>query len=69
MENRMFQISKPTKAQIIKTLEITIVTFVVTFGTTWAAQPDPFSKAGLIAAIAAAGAALYRLLKSAVTTL
>lgn len=64
----MFQVSKPTKDQIIHTVELTIVTFVISFATVWTAQPDPFSKAAVIAGLAAGGAAIYRLIKSLITT-
>lgn len=64
----MFQISKPTKDQLIHTVELTIVTFVISFATVWTAQPDPFSKAAVIAGLAAGGAAIYRVIKSLITT-
>lgn len=64
----MFQISKPTKEQILHTLELVVVTFVISFATVWTAQPDPFSKAALIAGLAAGGAAIYRLVKSLITS-
>lgn len=64
----MFQISKPTKAQVIKTVELVIVAFVATFSSVWTAQPDPFTKAAVVAALAAAGAAVYGVIKSLVTT-
>ncbi|MGO4470322.1 hypothetical protein AB4Y95_00085 [Arthrobacter sp. M-10] len=64
----MFQISKPTKDQILHTVELTVVTFVISFATVWTAQPDPFSKAAVIAGLAAGGAAIYRVIKSLLTT-
>jgi hypothetical protein len=66
---KMFQFSKPTKEQLIHTAELIVITFVVSFVPVWTIQPDPFSKAALIAAGAAGLAAIYRLVKSFVTTL
>jgi hypothetical protein len=63
----MFQISKPSKAQVIKTAELVIVVGVATFASVWTAQPDPFTKAAVVASLAAAGAAIYGVIKSVVT--
>jgi hypothetical protein len=66
---KMFKLSMPTKQQLINTAELVVVTFVLAFVPVWTIQPDPFSKAALIAAGAAGLAAIYRLVKSFVTTL
>ena len=66
---KMFKLSMPTKQQLINTAELVVVTFVLAFVPVWTMQPDPFSKAALVAAGAAGLAALYRLVKSFVTTL
>lgn len=64
----MFQISKPTKQQVIRTVEVAVVTFVLSFVTVWGAQPDPFTKAAVMAGLTAGGTALYQLIKSLLTT-
>lgn len=64
----MFKISKPTKAQVIRSVEMVIVAFVFSFGSVWTSQPDPFSKSAVLAAIAAAGVAVYNVVKSIITT-
>lgn len=59
----MFQISAPTKKQLIHALELATVTFVGTFVMVWTKQPDPFSKAAVIAALSGGVAALYGIAK------
>ncbi len=58
------QFSKPTKEQIVKYTEVVIVAFVATFVSVWAGQPDPFTKAAVVASLSAAGVAVYGLIKS-----
>lgn len=65
----IIQLSMPTKSQVIKGIEIVVLAFIVTFVTTWSQQPDPFSKAAILAACAAAITAIYVLLKDFLTTL
>lgn len=65
----MFQFSKPTNAQVIKTVELTVVTYGFSFFGFLVAQPAPFTKATLAAASAAGVAAVYRVAKSLLTNL
>ena len=65
----LISVSLPTQRQVVKGLELVVLAFVGTFVATWVQQPDPFSKAAVIAAYAAAMVAIYTLLKSFLTSL
>lgn len=61
-------LSKPTLAQLVRTLELTVVTFGFSFFGVLAVAPQ-FNKSTLVAAAAAGFAAVYRLVKSTLTDL
>lgn len=63
------KISKPSTEQIKHDAFLVAVAFGGTFIAAWQSQPDPFSKAGVIAAWAAAVAAVVTVAKSILTTL
>lgn len=66
---KLVSISTPTKTQIIRGVEIVVLTYALTFVTTLSQQPDPLNKAALLAASAAGIAAVYALVKSVLTDL
>lgn len=62
-------LSKPSKAQIFKTIELVVITYGFSFFGVLIARPVPVTKADLAAASAAGVAAVYRIIKSFVTEL
>jgi len=65
----LFQISLPTKAQLIDVVEWALVAFVSAFVGVWVKQPKPFSVVGVSAALAAAVAVIVAGAKGFLTTL
>lgn len=65
----MFKLSKPTRKQVVDSVERVILVFVVTAVGAWQLQPDRFSKAALVAAGAVGLTAVYQALKSLTTSL
>ncbi len=63
------KVSKPTAEQIKHDVFLTVVAFVGAFYAVWQVQPDPFSKAAVVAAGAAGFAAVLTVAKSIFTTL
>lgn len=63
------KVSKPTEDQIKHDVYLVVVAFGTTFLVAWQGQPDPLSKAGLVAAWTAAVAAVVTVVKSIFTTL
>ena len=61
--------SAPTKEQLKHDAWLIVTTFVAAYVTAWQVQPDKFSKAGVVAAGAAAIAAVITVGKSILTTL
>lgn len=62
-------VSKPTKLQLVKTVELTVITYGFGFFGSLVAQPVPVTKVELAAASAAGVAAAYRVIKSFLTDL
>lgn len=65
----IIQISKPTKAQIVHSIERVVLVFVVTVTGYLKTTSDPFSKAALSAAGFAGVAAVYQAVISLTTSL
>ena len=65
----IFNISKPTKAQIVHSIERVVLVFVATTVPVWAKTSDPFSKAALVGAIGAGAVACYQAILSLTTSL
>ncbi len=65
----MFQLSLPTRRQLVKAVEYAVVVFVGATVATWVKTPNPFSRDALIGAIGAGLGALYGLAKGLTTTL
>lgn len=65
----VFEISIPTKNQVVSGVEKVVATFVVAAFATWRLFPHPFSKAALLGAGFAGVMAVYQLVISVVTTL
>lgn len=63
------KISKPTNEQIKHDVYLVVVAFVGTFIAAWQNQPDPTSKAAVVAGWTAGIAAVITVVKSIVTTL
>ena len=63
------QISKPTKQQVVNSLERVVVVFLVAFTGYLAVSNTPTSKASLHAAALAGLVAVYQAVKSVVTSL
>ena len=65
----LISVSLPTKAQVVRGVEVTVLVYVVMFFTTLALQPDPLNKSSILAAAAAALTAVYALVKGFLTDL
>lgn len=65
----LLKISKPTKEQVIKSVERVVGAFVVGSYAFWQLQPDKFSKATLKGAALAGGVAAYQVIVSFTTNL
>lgn len=65
----VFQLGVPRKPQIVHGAERVLVVFVVAALTVWQTQPDKFTKAAGLAAVAAGFTALVQLVISTLTTL
>lgn len=65
----LINVSLPTQQQVVKGVELVVLAYAVTFVTTLSQQPDPFSKAAVLAASAAGIAAIYALAKGFLTSL
>lgn len=63
------KVSKPTSEQIKKDLIAVVVAFLAGFIASWQHQPNPASKAAVIASWSAGVAAVAVLIKSILTTL
>lgn len=64
----MFKVSLPTPKQWTDLIHYVVIGFVTTLVASWTAQPNPFSKTGLVAALGAAVGAAAGLLKGFLTT-
>lgn len=65
----MFKISTPTKSQLQHDAYLVVVAFLTAAFASWQVQPNTFSKATVIAAVAAGVAAVVTVAKSIFTTL
>ena len=65
----IFNISKPTKAQVIHSIERVVLVFVATTVPVWVKTSDPFSKAALVGAVGAGAVAVYQAIVSTTTSL
>ena len=64
-----FHLSLPTKAQVLTLVQRVLLLFVATFVGFWLKTSDPLSTSALWGAAVAAGAAVYSLVESLLTTL
>lgn len=65
----MLKISLPTKKQLVSDLERTLFLGISVFLAVWIKTPHPLSEAGILGGLTAAGAAIYSLVKSTLSTL
>lgn len=65
----VIQVSKPTRQQVIHSLERVLLVFVVSSVGYWVKTPNPYSKAALLGATLAGITACYQAAISLVTTL
>jgi hypothetical protein len=64
-----FNLSLPTKQQVLHGLERVAFIFVTITAGVWLKSPDPFSKAAIIGATFAGGTAVYQAILSLFTSL
>jgi hypothetical protein len=65
----IFNISKPTKAQVVHSIERVILVFIAVTIPVWVKTPDPFSKAAIVGAVSAGAVAVYQAIVSTTTSL
>ena len=63
----MFKLSPITKEQWVSVVKNSVLAGVAAFVATWVVTADPFSKAGVFAAVSAAGMAVFKTVEKAFT--
>ena len=65
----IFNISKPTKAQVVHSIERVLLVFITVAGGYWLKSSQPFSKAAATGAVFAGATAVYQAIISLTTSL